>query len=249
MSGRSRLCGRRQAGSPECRRVAAPWRFSTRHVRCEAGLPGVGSGVEVALPRAVVGWLAQEVRIGGARHSICGISTGRWICWSRMGTCWKQACTIPDGRSGRPGRGADLLRYDLRPPGDRQRGGGGGGGGPRRRGNSKNSRGDAPHRWLWVLRSRVTAFRFATGCFPATHGNAVGVSTVAGVKRALRGWKPNRCVFAGTAGMVLEGEPAGGGCGAWHHIVCMPVHPGGKIGTAVRSHCGRYREAGPNQRV
>ena len=80
-------------------------------------------------------------------------------------------------------------------------------------------------------------------------GNTVDVTTVAKVKADLRGWRLNRCVFVGDAGMVsaqnLRTLARGGG----RYIVCMPVHPGGEVDKEVVSRRGRYREVTENLQV
>ncbi len=115
----------------------------------------------------------------------------------------------------------------------------------RRRGHSKNGRGDAPQVVVGLAVTREG--------FPVRHwvfsGNTVDVSTVARVKRDLGGWNLNRCVFVGDAGMVSKENLGALARAGGRYIVCMPVHPGGKIDTEVLSRRGRYREAGPNLRV
>ena len=80
-------------------------------------------------------------------------------------------------------------------------------------------------------------------------GNTVDVTTVAMVKRDLKGWRLNRCVFVGDAGMVsahnLRMLARGGG----RYIVCMPVHPGGEVDREVVSRRGRYRVVAENLQV
>ena len=105
----------------------------------------------------------------------------------------------------------------------------------RKRGKSKNGRGDAPQ----VVGLAVTrdGFPVRYRVFP---GNTVDVTTVEQVKRDLRGWRLNRCVFVGDAGRVsaqnLHALARGGG----RYIVCMPVHRGGEVDTKVVSRPARY---------
>ena len=79
-------------------------------------------------------------------------------------------------------------------------------------------------------------------------GNTVDVTTVAKVKRDLKGWRLNRCVFVGDAGMVsahnLRTLARGGG----RYIVCLPVPPGGEVDREV-SRRGRYRVMAENLQV
>ena len=70
--------------------------------------------------------------------------------------------------------------------------------GLRRRGNSKNGRGDAPQVIVGLAVTRE-GFPVRHWVFP---GNTVDVLTVAKVRQDLKGWRLNRCVFVGDAGMV-----------------------------------------------
>ena len=114
----------------------------------------------------------------------------------------------------------------------------------RKRGHSKNGRGDAPQVLVGLAVTREG--------FPVRHwvfeGNTVDVSTVVRVKRDLKGWRLNRCVFVGDAGMVsrenLKALARGGG----RYIVCMPVHRGGEAREALGRR-GRYREVADNLHV
>lgn len=119
------------------------------------------------------------------------------------------------------------------------------GGLARRRGHSKNGRGDTAQLVVGLAVTRE-GFPVRHWVFP---GNTVDVSTVAQVKRELRGWKLGRCVFVGDAGMVSKENLRALGRGGGRYIVCMPVHRGGKVDREVLSRRGRYREVGPNLRV
>ena len=116
---------------------------------------------------------------------------------------------------------------------------------PRKRGKSKNGRGDVPQVMVGLAVTR-DGFPVRHWVFP---GNTVDVTTVAKVKRDLKGWRLNRCVFVGDAGMVsaenLRTLARGGG----RYIVCMPVHPGGEVDKEVVSRRGRYREVAENLQV
>ena len=126
-------------------------------------------------------------------------------------------------------------------------------GGPplRKRGHSKNGRGDAPQVLVGLAVTRE-GFPVRHWVFP---GNTVDVSTVAKVKRDLKGWRrtpaarrPFRCVFVGDAGMVsaenLKALARGGG----RYIVCMPVHRGGEADQVIGRR-GRYRQVAENLQV
>ena len=121
----------------------------------------------------------------------------------------------------------------------------------RKRGHSKNGRGDAPQVLLGLAVTRE-GFPVRHWVFP---GNTVDVSTVAKVKRDLKGWRrtpaarrPFRCVFVGDAGMVsaenLKALASGGG----RYIVCMPVHRGGEADRVIGRR-GRYRQVAENLQV
>ena len=114
----------------------------------------------------------------------------------------------------------------------------------RKRGHSKNGRSDAPQVLVGLAVTRE-GFPVRHWVFP---GNTVDVSTVAKVKRDLKGWRLNRCVFVGDAGMVsaenLKALARGGG----RYIVCMPVHRGGEADEVIGRR-GRYREVAENLHV
>ena len=119
------------------------------------------------------------------------------------------------------------------------------GGAPlRKRGHSKNGRGDAPQVLVGLAVTRE-GFPVRHWVFP---GNTVDVATVAKVKRDLKGWRLNRCVFVGDAGMVsaenLKALARGGG----RYIVCMPVHRGGEADRVIGRR-GRYRQVAENLQV
>lgn len=115
----------------------------------------------------------------------------------------------------------------------------------RKRGKAKNGRDDAPQ--------IVVGLAVTRDGFPVRHwvfpGNTVDVTTVEQVKRELKGWRLNRCVFVGDAGMVskanLEQLARGGG----RYIVCTPVHPGGEVDREVISRPGRYQKVADNLEV
>ena len=116
---------------------------------------------------------------------------------------------------------------------------------PRKRGKSKNGRAD--------VAQVLVGFAVTREGFPVRHwvfpGNSVDVTTVAKVKQDLKGWRLNRCVFVGDAGMVsaqnLRALARGGG----RYIVCMPVHRGSEIDKEVISRRGRYRKVAENLQV
>lgn len=107
----------------------------------------------------------------------------------------------------------------------------------RKRGKAKNGRDDAPQIVIGLAVTR-DGFPVRHWVFP---GNSVDVTTVDRVKADLRGWRLNRCLFVGDAGMVsqanLESLSRGGG----RYILCMPIQRGGEVAEAVIKRPGRYR--------
>ena len=108
----------------------------------------------------------------------------------------------------------------------------------RKRGKSKNGRGDVPQVVVGLAVTRE-GFPVRHWVFP---GNTVDVTTVTKVKEELKGWRLNRCVFVGDAGMVSSDNLHALARGGGRYIVCMPVHRGGEVDTEVVSRPGRYRE-------
>ena len=116
---------------------------------------------------------------------------------------------------------------------------------PRKRGHSKNGRGDVPQ--------IVVGLAVTRDGFPVRHwifpGNTVDVSTVRRVKRELKGWRLNRCVFVGDAGMVSADNLTELARGGGRYIVCMPLTPGGEVAKEVLARPGRYRKVAENLKV
>jgi hypothetical protein len=115
----------------------------------------------------------------------------------------------------------------------------------RRRGKSKNGRDDAPQIVIGLAVTR-DGFPVRHWVFP---GNTVDVTTVARVKADLHGWRLNRCLFVGDAGMVSEANLQALSRGGGHYILCMPIQPGGEVAEAVLKRPGRYREVAQNLHV
>jgi hypothetical protein len=116
---------------------------------------------------------------------------------------------------------------------------------PRKRGKSKNGRDDAPQIVIGLAVTR-DGFPVRHWVFP---GNTVDVTTVKQVKRDLKGWRLNRCVFVGDAGMVSKDNLRALARGGGRYILCMPVNPGGEVDKAVVSRPGRYQKVSENLRV
>lgn len=122
---------------------------------------------------------------------------------------------------------------------------GSGAAGLRKRGHSKNGRGDAPQALVGLAVTRE-GFPVRHWVFP---GNTVDVTTVARVKADLRGWRLNRCVFAGDAGMVSKENLRELARGGGRYIVCMPARRGSEVEKEVIGRRGRYRDVAPNLKV
>jgi transposase len=115
----------------------------------------------------------------------------------------------------------------------------------RKRGKAKNGRDDAPQLVIGLAVTR-DGLPVRHWVFP---GNTVDVTTVERVKSDLRGWHLNRCLFVGDAGMVSEANLKLLSRGGGRYLVCMPIHRGGEIATAVMTRPGRYQEVAANLRV
>lgn len=116
---------------------------------------------------------------------------------------------------------------------------------PRKRGHSKNGRSDAPRIVIGLAVTR-DGFPIRHWIFP---GNTVDVSTVHRVKRELKGWRLNRCVFVGDAGMVSKDNLIQLAQGGGRHLVCMPIHRGGEVDEDVVRRPGRFRKVAENLEV
>ncbi|MGH8654527.1 MAG: IS1634 family transposase [Gammaproteobacteria bacterium] len=112
----------------------------------------------------------------------------------------------------------------------------------RKRGKSKNGRDNAPQIVVGIAVTR-DGFPVRHWVFP---GNTVDVTTVEKIKAELKGWKLERCVFVGDAGMVSEKNLKALGASGGRDILCLPIHPGGEIDEAVLSRPGRYRAVAEN---
>ena len=117
--------------------------------------------------------------------------------------------------------------------------------GLRKRGHSKNGRFDAPQLLVGLAVTRE-GFPVRHWVFP---GNTVDVATVERVKSDLKGWRLNRCVFVGDAGMVSAGNLRALARGGGRYIVCMPARRGSEVDREALGRRGRYREVADNLRV
>jgi len=118
-------------------------------------------------------------------------------------------------------------------------------GAPRKRGKSKNGRDDAPQ--------IVVGLAVTRDGLPVRHwifpGNTVDVTTVEQVKRELAGWRLNRCVFVGDAGMVSKENLKRLSRAGGRYILCMPVTRGGEVSETVLRRPGRYRKVAESLEV
>jgi len=116
---------------------------------------------------------------------------------------------------------------------------------PRKRGYAKNGRSDVPQ--------IVVGLAVTRDGLPVRHwifpGNTVDVTTVAQVKKDLRGWKLGRCVFVGDAGMVSAENLRTLSLGGGKYIVCMPLKVGSEVAEKVMTRGGRYQTVADNLRV
>ncbi len=115
----------------------------------------------------------------------------------------------------------------------------------RRYGYSKNGRSDVPQlvvglavtRDGWPVRSWV---------FP---GHTTDVTTIEQVKADLRGWRLNRCVFVGDAGMNSEENRRTLALGGGKYILAARMRAGDEVSTEVLTRPGRYQVVAPNLHV
>ncbi len=193
-------------------------------------------------------WLARDIRIEGCE------GLGLQHLYRAMDVLEKHKDALEEGLYHRL---ADLLNLDVEvlfydttslhfevseeDPDDAGRGAAG----LRKRGHSKNGRGDAPQALVGLAVTRE-GFPVRHWVFP---GNTVDVTTVAQVKADLRGWRLNRCVFVGDAGMVSRENLRALARGGGRYIVCMPAHRGSEVDKAVIGRRGRYRDVAPNLKV
>lgn len=115
----------------------------------------------------------------------------------------------------------------------------------RKRGHSKNGRSDAPQIVVGLAVTRE-GLPVRSWVFP---GNTNDAATVEKVKEDLRGWKLNRCVFVGDAGMNSEENRRRLSLGGGKYILATRLRAGDEVSTEVLTRPGRYREVAGNLRV
>ena len=117
--------------------------------------------------------------------------------------------------------------------------------GGRRRGYSKNGRSDAPQVVVGLAVTR-DGLPVRSWVFP---GDTSDVTTVEKVKADLRGWKLNRCVFVGDAGMNSAENRRTLALGGGKYILATRLRAGDEVTEDVLTRAGRYQVVAQNLEV
>lgn len=112
-------------------------------------------------------------------------------------------------------------------------------------GHSKNGRSDVPQLVVGLAVTR-DGLPVRSWVFP---GNTTDVTTIERVKADLRGWRLNRCVFVGDAGMNSEENRRTLALGGGKYILAARLRAGDEVTIDVLTRCGRFREVAPNLQV
>lgn len=115
----------------------------------------------------------------------------------------------------------------------------------RKRGHSKNGRSDAPQIVVGLAVTR-DGLPVRSWVFP---GNTNDTTTIEKVKADLRGWRLNRCVFVGDAGMNSEDNRRRLSLGGGKYILAAKMRAGDEVTKEVMTRAGRYQEVAENLRV
>ena len=115
----------------------------------------------------------------------------------------------------------------------------------RKRGHSKNGRGDAPQVVVGLAVTR-DGLPVRSWVFP---GNTNDVTTIEKVKADLRGWRLNRCVFVGDAGMNSEDNRRRLSLGGGKYILATKMRAGDEVTKEVVTRAGRYQKVAERLRV
>ena len=115
----------------------------------------------------------------------------------------------------------------------------------RKRGHSKNGRTDAPQVVVGLAVTR-DGMPVRSWVFP---GNTNDATTIEKVKEDLRGWKLNRCVFVGDAGMNSEENRRRLSLGGGKYILAARMRAGDEVTKEVVTRAGRYQTVAENLRV
>ena len=115
----------------------------------------------------------------------------------------------------------------------------------RKRGHSKNGRTDAPQIVVGLAVTR-DGLPVRSWVFP---GNTSDTTTIEKVKEDLRGWRLNRCVFVGDAGMNSEENRRRLSLGGGKYILASRMRAGDEVTKEVVTRAGRYQIVAENLRV
>lgn len=115
----------------------------------------------------------------------------------------------------------------------------------RRRGHSKEGRDGDPQIAVGLALTRE-GLPVRSWVFP---GNTVDATTIERVKADLKGWRLNRCVLVGDAGMYSEANLTALSAGLGRYILAVPMRRHKEVGEQVLTRPGRYREVRPNLEV
>lgn len=115
----------------------------------------------------------------------------------------------------------------------------------RKRGHSKNGRSDAPQIVVGLAVTR-DGLPVRSWVLP---GNTTDVTTIEKVKADLRGWRLNRCVFVGDAGMNSEDNRRTLSLGGGKFILAAKMRAGDEVAKEVLTRAGRYQLVAENLHV
>jgi transposase len=115
----------------------------------------------------------------------------------------------------------------------------------RRYGKAKNGRDDVPQLVVGLAVTR-DGLPVRSWVFP---GQTADVTTIERVKADLRGWKLNRCVFVGDAGMNSEENRRTLSLGGGKYILATKLRAGDEVTKEVLTRAGRYQTVAENLRV
>jgi hypothetical protein len=115
----------------------------------------------------------------------------------------------------------------------------------RRYGKAKNGRDDVPQLVVGLAVTR-DGLPVRSWVFP---GQTADVTTIERVKADLQGWKLNRCVFVGDAGMNSEEIRRTLTLGGGKYILATKLRAGDEVTQEVLTRAGRYQTVAENLRV
>ncbi|MBI2267097.1 MAG: IS1634 family transposase [Armatimonadetes bacterium] len=106
----------------------------------------------------------------------------------------------------------------------------------RKRGRPKEGKGHAPQVVVGMAVTR-DGLPVRSWVFP---GNTVDVSTVEQVKKDLKGWRLNRCIFVGDRGMVSDENLKILSLSGGRYILGMPMRRGDEVSESILSRPGKF---------